>query len=120
MNEPIKVWCSAYELYTCSLAAPEVTGTPAYVVALGTATEQDNSRIPAPRCKTLGYTTAEWCGHWHQSVPDTVPKVSGRVIMRELLHEMHQRIFGRDVCGSVRTEKIPAPAATDDGGMGKK
>lgn len=68
----------------------------AYVVALGTATEQDGSRIPAPRCKTLGYTTAEWCGHWHQSVPDTVPKVSGRVIMRELLHEMRQRIFGRD------------------------
>lgn len=119
MHEPIKVWRSAYELYTCSLAAPEVTGTPAYVVALGTATEQDGSCIPAPRCKTLGYTPAEWCGHWHQSVPDTVPKVSGRVIMRELLHEMHQRIFGRDVCGSAQTEKIPAPAATDDGGMEK-
>lgn len=95
--ETIKVWRSAYELYTCSLVAPEVTGSPSYVVALGASPEeQDGSPIPAPKCKTLGYTTAEWCGHWHKSVPDTVPKVSGRVIMRELLHEMHKRLFGAE------------------------
>lgn len=95
--ETIKVWRSAYELYTCSLAAPEVTGSPSYVVALGASPEeQDGSHIPAPKCKTLGYTSAEWCGHWHKSVPETVPKVGLKAIAAEWRDMIYKRLFGAE------------------------
>ena len=93
--ETIKVWRSAYELYTCSLVAPEVTGSPSYVVALGASPEeQDGSLIPAPKCKTLGYTSAEWCGHWHKSVPETVRKVGLKAIAAEWRDMIYKRLFG--------------------------
>ncbi|MFR6587805.1 MAG: hypothetical protein ACLUSL_08470 [Ruminococcus sp.] len=98
MEEPIRVWRSAYELYTCSLAAPEVTGTPAYSGSAGHGDRAGRLLHPcAPLRRRWATPPQSGADTGIRACPTPCPKVSGRVIMRELLHEMHQRIFGRDV-----------------------
>lgn len=71
----VTVWESAFDIYGYSDTVPEVVGLQKSVVYSGILTTQ-KERMPAPRCKEVGYTTLEWLSHWTKALKGAVLRES--------------------------------------------